>query len=87
MYRIFRTSLTLLPMNLFSRHDLNRCCAALAGEYPFANALNSQARQEAAERAANAISVTNRPGIDEQVSKSSNWTLAAIPARRKLVPI
>jgi putative transposase len=34
---------------------LNRYCAVLAQEYPFANALNSQARQAAAERAAYAI--------------------------------
>jgi len=36
-------------------YDLNRHCAVLAKEYPFAAALNSQARQAAAERAAYAI--------------------------------
>jgi putative transposase len=33
-------------------YDLNRYCAVIAKEYPFADALNSQARQAAAERAA-----------------------------------
>ena len=37
-------------------YDLNRYCAVLAKEFPFANQLNSQARQAAAERAAYAIS-------------------------------
>lgn len=37
-------------------YDLNRYCAVLAKEFPFANRLNSQARQAAAERAAYAIS-------------------------------
>jgi putative transposase len=37
-------------------YDLNRYCAVLAGEFSFANCLNSQARQAAAERAAYAIS-------------------------------
>ena len=37
-------------------YDLNRYCAVLAKEHTFANALNSQARQAAAERAAYAIS-------------------------------
>ncbi len=36
-------------------YDLNRYCAVLAKEYPFANALNSQARQAASERAAYGI--------------------------------
>src|SRR5882762_7729268 len=36
--------------------NLNRYCAVLAKEFPFANKLNSQARQAAAERAAYAIS-------------------------------
>ncbi len=36
--------------------DLNKYCAVLAKEYSFANALNSQARQAAAERAAYAVS-------------------------------
>lgn len=34
------------------QHDLNKHCAVLAKEYPFANVLNSQARQAAAEHAA-----------------------------------
>lgn len=37
-------------------YDLNRYCAVLAKEFPFAQKLNSQARQAAAERAAYAIS-------------------------------
>ncbi|HVA89332.1 MAG TPA: transposase [Chloroflexota bacterium] len=36
-------------------YDLNRSCAVLAKEYAFANKLNSQARQAAAERAGAAI--------------------------------
>ncbi len=41
--------------------DLNRYCAVLAKEFPFASALNSQARQAAAERAAYAIARYTRP--------------------------
>jgi len=37
------------------QYDLNKYCAVLAKEYPFANALNSQARQAAAERTAYGI--------------------------------
>lgn len=37
-------------------YDLNRYCAVLAREFPFASRLNSQARQAAAERAAYGIS-------------------------------
>lgn len=37
------------------QYDLNKYCAVLAKEYPFAAALNSQARQAAAERAAYGI--------------------------------
>jgi len=37
------------------QYDLNKYCAVLAKEYAFANALNSQARQAAAERAAYGI--------------------------------
>ena len=44
-----------------SAHDLNRYCAVLAQEYPFARVLNSQARQSAAERAAYAISRYLKP--------------------------
>ncbi len=43
--------------------DLNKHCAVLAKEYPFANALNSQARQAAAERAAYAIQRYIRPDV------------------------
>src|SRR6266516_4032382 len=39
-----------------SKNDLNGYCAGLAKEYPFANALNSQARQAAADRAWFAVS-------------------------------
>jgi len=42
-------------------YDLNRYCAVLAREYPFADLLNSQARQAAAERAAYAISRYLKP--------------------------
>ncbi len=38
-----------------NKDDLNRYCAVLAKEYPFALALNSQARQAASERAWSAI--------------------------------
>jgi putative transposase len=43
---------------------LNRYCAVLAKEYPFANALNSQARQAAAERAAYAIGRYLKPDVN-----------------------
>ena len=39
-----------------SKYDLNKQCAILAAEFPFANNLNSMARQSAAERAWTAIS-------------------------------
>ncbi|MBW4448095.1 MAG: transposase [Spirirestis rafaelensis WJT71-NPBG6] len=39
-----------------SKHDLNKYCAVLAAEFPFASELNSMARQSAAERAWSAIS-------------------------------
>jgi putative transposase len=39
-----------------SKYDLNKQCAILAAEFPFANKLNSMARQSAAERAWAAIS-------------------------------
>lgn len=39
-----------------SKYDLNKQCAVLAKEFDFANTLNSQARQSAAERAWSAIS-------------------------------
>jgi putative transposase len=42
-------------------YDLNRYCAVLAKEYPFANVLNSQARQAASERAAYAIARYLKP--------------------------
>ncbi|MEH2382075.1 MAG: transposase [Nostoc sp.] len=38
------------------RYDLNKYCAVLANEFPFADELNSMARQSAAERAWSAIS-------------------------------
>lgn len=37
------------------RYDLNKYCAVLAAEFPFASELNSMARQSAAERAWSAI--------------------------------
>jgi len=42
-------------------YDLNRYCAVLAKEYAFAHALNSQARQAAAERAAYGIARYLKP--------------------------
>ncbi|MGA7937147.1 MAG: transposase [Kovacikia sp.] len=39
-----------------SKYDLNKYCAVLAKEFPFANELNSMARQASAERAWSAIS-------------------------------
>jgi len=39
-----------------SKYDLNKYCAVLAAEFPFANELNSMARQASAERAWAAIS-------------------------------
>ena len=39
-----------------TKYDLNKYCAVLAAEFPFADELNSQARQAAAERAWSAIS-------------------------------
>ena len=39
-----------------TKYDLNKQCAVLAREFPFADELNSQARQSAAERAWSAIS-------------------------------
>lgn len=39
-----------------SKYDLNKQCAILAAEFPFANNLNSLARQSAAEPAWSAIS-------------------------------
>ena len=38
-----------------SKYDLNKLCAVLAAEFPFADELNSMARQSAAERAWSAI--------------------------------
>nr|WP_237747935.1 hypothetical protein [Spirulina subsalsa] len=37
------------------KYALNKCCAVLAAEFPFANELNSIARQSAAERFGSAI--------------------------------
>lgn len=39
-----------------TKYDLNKYCAVLASEFPFANILNSTARQACAERAWAAIS-------------------------------
>ncbi|NJM66414.1 MAG: transposase [Acaryochloris sp. RU_4_1] len=39
-----------------SKHDLNKYCAVLAAEFPFADDLNSMARQSSAERSWSAIS-------------------------------
>jgi putative transposase len=41
--------------NRVGKHDLNKLCAVLAAEHPFAAKLGSQARQSAAERAWSAI--------------------------------
>ncbi len=38
------------------KYDLNKYCAVLAGDFPFADELNSQARQASAERTWSAIS-------------------------------
>ncbi len=39
-----------------NKYDLNKYCAVLAKEYPFASELNSTARQASAERAWSSIS-------------------------------
>ena len=44
------------PGKKIGRYDLNKYCAVLATEFPFADKLNSMARQSAAERAWSAIS-------------------------------
>ena len=44
-----------------SKNKLYTLCAVLAKKYPFANALNSQARQAASERAASAIARYAKP--------------------------
>ena len=41
------------------KYDLNKYCAVLANEFPFADQLNSQARQASAERAWSAIAILN----------------------------
>lgn len=43
------------------QYDLNKYCAVLAKDYPFASALNSQARQSSSERAAYAIARYLKP--------------------------
>ena len=77
-------------------YDLNRYCAVLAKEYPFAEALNSQARQAAAERAAYAIQRYQKPDINGKRSakpkfqkdnrsveyKTTGWKLS--PDRRQI---
>lgn len=75
-----------------SGYDLNKHCAVLAKEFPFADELNSQARQSAAERAWFAISrfydnckkkVTGKKGFPQFQKdcrsveyKTSGWKLA-----------
>ena len=49
-----------------NKYDLNKYCAVLAKEFPFANELNAQARQSSAERAWSAIArffETRKKGI------------------------
>jgi putative transposase len=75
-----------------TQYDLNKYCAVLAKEFPFANELNSMARQAAAERAWSAISrfyenckkqIPGRKGFPQFQKdnrsveyKSSGWKLA-----------
>jgi putative transposase len=75
-----------------SKYDLNKYCAVLANEFPFANELNSMARQASAERAWSAISrfyencKKQTPGkkgfpqfkkdVRSVEYKTSGWTLA-----------
>lgn len=54
-------------------YDLNRYCAVLAKESPFANALNSQARQAASERAAYSISRYLKPDKSGKKSKKPEF--------------
>lgn len=50
------------------KYDLSKQCAILAAEFPFANELNSMARQSAAERAWAAISRFSVKCLDKRVS-------------------
>ncbi|WP_239651439.1 hypothetical protein [Neosynechococcus sphagnicola] len=75
-----------------SKYDLNKYCAVLAKEFPFANELNSIARQSSAEPAWSAISrfyencnkgVPNKKGFPKFKKavrsveyKTSGWKLA-----------
>jgi putative transposase len=74
------------------KYDLNKYCAVLASEFPFADELNSQARQASAERAWSAISrfyenckkkVTGKKGFPQFQKdcrsveyKTTGWKLA-----------
>ena len=49
------------------KYDLNKYCAVLARNFPFADELNSQARQASAERAWSAISDFTR------TAKRNSW--------------
>jgi len=60
-------------------YDLNRYCAVLAKEYPFAEALNSQARQAASERAAYAISRYLKPDKAGSVCANPNSRRTTAP--------
>lgn len=75
-----------------SKYDLNKYCAVLAAEFPFANELNSMARQASAERTWSAISrffenckkqIPGKKGYPQFKKhvrsveyKTSGWTLA-----------
>lgn len=52
-----------------SKYDLNKYCALLAREFPFADELNSMARQSAAERAWSAISRFFENGTSQECSQ------------------
>ncbi len=76
-----------------TQYDLNKYCAVLAGEFPFASELNSMARQSCAERAWSAISrfyenckqgISGKKGFPKFQKncrsveyKSSGWKLAS----------
>jgi hypothetical protein len=79
------------------KYDLNKYCAVLAHEFPFADELNSQARQASAERAWSAISrfydnckkgIPGKKGYPKFQKdcrsveyKSTGWKLAEDPLR------
>jgi putative transposase len=78
------------------KYDLNKYCAVLASEFPFADQLNSQARQASAERAWSGISrfydnckkgISGKKGYPQFQKncrsveyKSTGWKLAEDPA-------